>query len=164
MIYTLTANPAIDYNISCDGLSANTVTRTRDAVYSPNGKGLNVSFALNHFGVDTAILGFFAGFSGRFIVEGARAKGVDVHPVWTEGITPDRIPSTTWLTPVPPCALPTSRPCASSSTRLRTSIASSSRARCPRARPRTSWPVSSSAFAPAAPSSCWISRARSSPS
>lgn len=87
MIYTLTANPAIDYNISCDGLSANTVTRTRDAVYSPNGKGLNVSFALNHFGVDTAILGFFAGFSGRFIVEGARAKGVDVHPVWTEGIT-----------------------------------------------------------------------------
>ena len=25
MIYTLTANPAIDYNIACDGLSANTV-------------------------------------------------------------------------------------------------------------------------------------------
>lgn len=87
MIYTLTANPAIDYNISCDGLSANTVTRTRDAVYSPNGKGLNVSFALKHFGVDTAILGFFAGFSGRFIVDGARAKGVEVHPVWTDGIT-----------------------------------------------------------------------------
>lgn len=87
MIYTLTANPAIDYNISCDGLAPNCVTRTRDAVYSPNGKGLNVSFALHHFGVDTAILGFFAGFSGRYIVDGARAKGVDVHPVWTDGIT-----------------------------------------------------------------------------
>lgn len=87
MIYTLTANPAIDYNISCDGLAPNCVTRTRDAVYSPNGKGLNVSFALHHFGVDTAILGFFAGFSGRYIVDGARAKGVEVHPVWTEGIT-----------------------------------------------------------------------------
>ena len=37
MIYTLTANPAIDYNIACDGLSANTVTRTRNAVYTPNG-------------------------------------------------------------------------------------------------------------------------------
>lgn len=87
MIYTLTANPAIDYNISCDGLEPNCVTRTRDAVYSPNGKGLNVSFALHHFGRDTAILGFFAGFSGRYIVEGAEAKGVEVKPVWTDGIT-----------------------------------------------------------------------------
>lgn len=87
MIYTLTANPAIDYNISCDGLEPNCVTRTRDAVYSPNGKGLNVSFALHHFGRETAILGFFAGFSGRYIVEGAEAKGVEVKPVWTDGIT-----------------------------------------------------------------------------
>ena len=47
MIYTLTANPAIDYNIACDGLAANTVTRTRNAVYTPNGKGLNVSFTLD---------------------------------------------------------------------------------------------------------------------
>lgn len=87
MIYTLTANPAIDYNISCDGLSSNTVTRTRDAVYSPNGKGLNVSFTLDHYGIDTTILGFFAGFSGEFIVKGAEAKGVPVKPVWTDGIT-----------------------------------------------------------------------------
>lgn len=87
MIYTLTANPAIDYNISCDGLEPNCVCRTRDAVYTPNGKGLNVSFALQHFGKQTSILGFFAGFSGRFIVEGAQAKGVTVHPVWIDGIT-----------------------------------------------------------------------------
>ena len=87
MIYTLTANPAIDYNISCDGLAPNTVTRTRDAVYTPNGKGLNVSFTLDHYGVPTAILGFFAGFSGRYIVEGARERGVEVKPVWVDGIT-----------------------------------------------------------------------------
>lgn len=87
MIYTLTPNPAIDYNICCDGLQPNTVTRTRGAVYTPNGKGLNVSFTLDHYGVDTAILGFFAGFSGRYIVEGARELGVDIKPVWTEGIT-----------------------------------------------------------------------------
>ena len=87
MIYTLTPNPAIDYNISCDGLRPNTVTRTRDAVYTPNGKGLNVSFTLDHYGVPTTILGFFAGFSGRYIVEGARELGVDVKPVWTGGIT-----------------------------------------------------------------------------
>ena len=45
------------------GLTSNTVTRTRNAVYTPNGKGLNVSFTLDHYGVDTTILGFFAGFS-----------------------------------------------------------------------------------------------------
>ena len=87
MIYTLTANPTIDYNVSCDGLKPNCVTRTRDAVYTPNGKGLNVSFTLKHYGVKTAILGFFAGFTGRFVVEGAEAEGVPVKPVWTEGIT-----------------------------------------------------------------------------
>lgn len=87
MIYTLTANPAIDYNMSSDGLEPNRVTRTRDAVYTPNGKGLNVSFTLDHYGVPTTILGFFAGFSGRFIVEGAEALGVPVKPVWTRGIT-----------------------------------------------------------------------------
>lgn len=78
---------AIDYNITCDGLAANTVTRTRNAVYTPNGKGLNVSFTLDHYGVDTTILGFFAGFSGEFIVKGAEALGVPVKPVWTDGIT-----------------------------------------------------------------------------
>ena len=46
------------------------------------GKGLNVSFTLDHYGVDTTILGFFAGFSGEFIVKGAEALGVPVKPVW----------------------------------------------------------------------------------
>jgi 1-phosphofructokinase/6-phosphofructokinase 2 len=64
MIYTLTTNPAIDMNISCDGLVADKVCRTRDAVYTPNGKGLNVSFTLKHYGVDSTILGFFGGFTG----------------------------------------------------------------------------------------------------
>lgn len=64
MIYTLTANPAIDYNISCDGLSANTVTRTRNAVYTPNGKGLNVSFTLDHY-VSTPRSWLFRRFLGR---------------------------------------------------------------------------------------------------
>ena len=87
MIYTLTANPAIDYNVTCDGLAPDCVTRTRDAVYTPNGKGLNVSFALQHFGEPSSILGFFAGFSGRFIVDGARERGCEVFPVWVDGIT-----------------------------------------------------------------------------
>ncbi len=87
MIYTLTTNPAIDMNINSDTLYKNTVTRTRDAVYSPNGKGLNVSFTLQHFGVKSTVLGFFGGFSGEYIVEGCRAKEMPVKPVWVEDTT-----------------------------------------------------------------------------
>ena len=87
MIYTLTTNPAIDMNINSDTLYKNTVTRTRDAVYSPNGKGLNVSFTLQHFGVESTVLGFFGGFSGEYIVEECRAKEMPIKPVWVEDAT-----------------------------------------------------------------------------
>lgn len=87
MIYTLTPNPAIDMNVLADSVRPNRVSRTRDAVYTPNGKGLNVSFTLQHYGVEAPILGFFGGFSGRYIVDGARAKGCEVHPVEVDGIT-----------------------------------------------------------------------------
>ncbi len=87
MIYTLTTNPAIDMNICTKGLAPCQVNRTFDEVYTPNGKGLNVSFALQHFGVDSCILGFFGGFSGRYIVDASREKGALVKPVWIEGTT-----------------------------------------------------------------------------
>lgn len=122
MIYTLTANPAIDYNIACDGLSANTVTRTRNAVYTPNGKGLNVSFTLDHYGVDTTILGFLPVSPGEFIVKAPRPWACPSSPCGptasrasTFSSTPAPIPSTTWSTQVPPSMQPTSRRCLSSS-------------------------------------------------
>ena len=87
MIYTLTTNPAIDMNVTAERLVPNVVSRTANPVYTPNGKGLNVSFTLHHFGVDSTILGFFGGFSGRYIVDGAREKGCEVKPVWVDGIT-----------------------------------------------------------------------------
>lgn len=87
MIYTLTTNPAIDMNICCNGLEPNKVTRTFGAVYSPNGKGLNVTFTLGHFGVPSKILGFFGGFSGKYIVEESGKRGFEVLPVWVDDIT-----------------------------------------------------------------------------
>ncbi len=87
MIYTLTTNPAIDMNISSKGLEARKVNRTFGAVYSPNGKGLNVSFVLGHYGVPSKILGFFGGFSGKYIVEESEKMGFEVQPVWVEDTT-----------------------------------------------------------------------------
>ena len=53
----------------------------------PNGKGLDVSFALKKFGVDSVALGFFAGFTGKFIVDETMNMGCLCRPVWTDGIT-----------------------------------------------------------------------------
>lgn len=86
MIYTLTPNPAIDMNVNADEVVTTHVNRTRDAVYTPNGKGLNVSFTLGHFSHTSPILGFFGGFSGNYIVEGAQ-KIQPTDPVWIDGIT-----------------------------------------------------------------------------
>ena len=61
MIYTLTTNPAIDIAVTAKQILPNTVTRTSGGDYSPNGKGLNVSFVLKHFGIETGVLGFFGG-------------------------------------------------------------------------------------------------------
>lgn len=87
MIYTLTPNPAIDMNISCKAVVPNEVCRTTDAVYSPNGKGLNVSFTLEHFGVASPIMGFFGGFSGQYIIDEAKQRVCRVLPVMIDGIT-----------------------------------------------------------------------------
>lgn len=87
MIYTLTANPALDMVERCHGLVANAVNRTYDASYNPNGKGLNVSYTLKHYGVDSVIMGFFGGFTGDFIVNGAQQRGCRVRPVYVDGIT-----------------------------------------------------------------------------
>ena len=46
MIYTLTTNPAIDMNISTKGMERAKVNRTFDTVYTPNGKGVNVTLTL----------------------------------------------------------------------------------------------------------------------
>ena len=87
MIYTLTTNPAIDLNITSNGIQSGIVNRTFSPIYTANGKGINVSFVLKHFGVESRILGFFGGFTGRYIAEEAEKKGVKVVPVWVDDIT-----------------------------------------------------------------------------
>ncbi|WP_312501802.1 1-phosphofructokinase family hexose kinase [Lacrimispora sp.] len=87
MIYTLTTNPAIDMNISTNGIQAKVVNRTYGAVYTPNGKGLNVSYCLKRFHIQSKVLGFFGDFSGKYIVEETQKKSIETFPVWVEDIT-----------------------------------------------------------------------------
>lgn len=84
MIYTLTPNPAIDMNIDVHQKLRVGVNRASGDFYSPNGKGLNVTFVLKHFKTDSKVLGFFGGFSGEYIVKETKAKEIEVKPVWVE--------------------------------------------------------------------------------
>ncbi len=83
MIYTLTLNPAIDMNITAPQMLKDTTTRTKEMLLCANGKGINVSRVLKHFGVESSALGFFGGFTGEHIVNECRAWGIKTHPIQT---------------------------------------------------------------------------------
>ncbi|MCR4924592.1 MAG: 1-phosphofructokinase [Lachnospiraceae bacterium] len=77
MIYTLTFSPSIDYYVYLDTefVKGRMNRMSSDEIYY-GGKGVNVSQVLLGLGVDNTALGFVAGFTGREIEEGLRAKGL----------------------------------------------------------------------------------------
>lgn len=64
MIYTITLNPALDYVLKVDSLSANDINRSSDEAIYYGGKGINVSVILSRLEAPTTALGFLAGFTG----------------------------------------------------------------------------------------------------
>lgn len=87
MIYTLTLNPAVDMNMTAAELLPNVTTRTENMALTPNGKGVNVSFVLRHFGKETGVLGFFGGFTGAHIVNECARAGIATYPTEVRGDT-----------------------------------------------------------------------------
>ncbi|MBQ2667651.1 MAG: 1-phosphofructokinase [Clostridia bacterium] len=76
MIYTVTLNPAVDYVISLDRLSAGQINRTQTEAVVFGGKGINVSLMLKALHTESTALGFVAGFTGEAIRAGVEAQGV----------------------------------------------------------------------------------------
>lgn len=87
MIYTITTNPAIDMNFTALSSEISKVNRTVDLVYSPNGKGVNVSIVLKHFNVVSKAIGFFGGFTGRYIVDELENLNIETIPIWIKDKT-----------------------------------------------------------------------------
>lgn len=87
MIYTCTMNLAIDLFIKTQQMLPSEVNRTQEAVYMPNGKGVNVSFVLNELGLPSTALGFKAGFTGQFIESELQKRGIATQFVDVDGIT-----------------------------------------------------------------------------
>ena len=67
MIYTVTFNPSLDYIVSVRNFEEGNVNRATDEMILPGGKGINVSIVLNNLGMDSHLLGFIAGFTGKEI-------------------------------------------------------------------------------------------------
>ena len=64
MIYTLTFNPSIDYEMNLAHLSLSHTNRSTHESYRLGGKGINVSRILHELGFESVILGFRGGFVG----------------------------------------------------------------------------------------------------
>lgn len=87
MIYTCTMNPAIDLYAAITNLKPDTVNRTHDEDYQPNGKGVNVSIMLKRLGIDSVALGFSGGFTGKYIEESLNELDISTDFVSVDGTT-----------------------------------------------------------------------------
>ena len=65
MIYTVTLNPSLDYVMTLDKMMTNGVNRSVAEDMTFGGKGINVSYGLLQWGVETKAIGFSGGFTGE---------------------------------------------------------------------------------------------------
>ena len=95
MYYTITLNPAIDMLTKVENFELGKLNRTGESDYVIGGKGINISLLLNNIGKESKALGFIAGFTGNFIKEELKKKGIKSNFVETKGFTRINIKLTT---------------------------------------------------------------------
>lgn len=76
MIYTMTLNPALDYNVTLEEFQEKRVNRSSGEVLIAGGKGLMVSQMLKNLGVESTALGVAAGFTGAELIRMVHEAGV----------------------------------------------------------------------------------------
>lgn len=69
MIYTLTANPSIDYVLQLSKMTLGEVNRVENDVKLPGGKGINVSRILQELQLSSTALGFIGGATGDLLMQ-----------------------------------------------------------------------------------------------
>ena len=77
MIYTVTFNPALDYNVRLDTLTPGKINRVSFEQVLGGGKGINVSIVLGNLGHKSTAMGFLAGFTGKEIIRQLRTFNAD---------------------------------------------------------------------------------------
>jgi len=88
MIYTLTLNPALDYDMYInEDLKTEHLNLANKVNYRAGGKGINVSKVLKNLNIESTVIGFIAGFTGDFIVRDLERDGIKSEFVELEGYT-----------------------------------------------------------------------------
>lgn len=88
MIYTLTLNPALDYDMYLNhDLKVDFLNLAKEVNYRAGGKGINVSKVLKNLGVESTAIGFVGGFVGDFIIRDLEKDNIKSEFVQLEGIT-----------------------------------------------------------------------------
>lgn len=86
MIWTLTVNPSLDYNIQLENFSEGMVNRSQKESITAGGKGINVSVVLKNLGINSTALGFTGGWTGVKIESMLSKQGIDTDFVYlTQG-------------------------------------------------------------------------------
>ena len=85
MIYTVTANPSLDYIVGVQNFTAGATNRTSGEMLRAGGKGINVSLALHRLGIPSRAIGFSAGFTGQEIERQLAAQGIDAAFIRAQG-------------------------------------------------------------------------------
>lgn len=76
MILTVTLNAAIDKRYVVEGFKIGEVNRVKSCVYTPGGKGLNVSKPASIAGAEVVATGFLGGHAGNYIEEALIPFGI----------------------------------------------------------------------------------------
>jgi 1-phosphofructokinase len=84
MIFTLTPNPSVDRSVNVQEIRFNTVLRSRKIRLDWGGKGFNVSRSLQQFGIESIILAWVGGGSGKMLADGLQHLGIQTDFVWVD--------------------------------------------------------------------------------
>ena len=87
MIYTVTLNPALDYDIYMDSFQETELNFSKEVNIRAGGKGINVSKVLSNLGIESEALGFTAGFTGDFIKRDLEKQKIKTDFVELDGNT-----------------------------------------------------------------------------
>ncbi len=76
MFYTMTLNPALDYNMTLKEFAPGMVNRAAKEEIIPGGKGLMVSRMLKNLGIESTAFGLVAGFTGAELARMVHELGI----------------------------------------------------------------------------------------
>lgn len=82
MLYTITLNPSLDYNVDVESLNVGELNRAKLSYCLPGGKGINVAIVLHHLEYPVKTLGFLGGHVGKMIDSLIQQQGLDTDFVW----------------------------------------------------------------------------------